>query len=293
MDSPALGALLRAYSMDPRAQFAEEAKGVESLDSQPLSNAATMTRFRSQAPTNAEWASASYNILSIYGRSRCSPRLRVTFVWRPVRVALPKAPMSSMPSSPSITLAGHFYSDATDFLARYELASDDFWPVRRRRAKLYTDLRMAHECVLKAVVVYSQDQGTPYEKLLEFVMRYGHNIGNLERAANPFIQDQLDLATQCFGGEMDALPVDLRYCAESTDLRFWSEELYYGTIGSDSWLSSVHEYVSTICVAMGRRLSSHSQVLHVSEIADAPPNRSTRLVRRVAEWLRSQRGEGG
>lgn len=56
--------------------------------------------------------------------------------------------------SPNVEVANDFFHDSLDFLHRYRLTVDAFYAIKSKRLKLFLDLRMAAECVLKAVAAY-------------------------------------------------------------------------------------------------------------------------------------------
>ena len=68
------------------------------------------------------------------------------------------------------------------------------------------------------------------------------------------------------GETLDQLPVGLRYTLDGFDFLEAQEQLYYATIGSDSWLEELRSYIGRVCASLGSELSKHSGVISVSDI---------------------------
>jgi len=56
--------------------------------------------------------------------------------------------------SPSISVANDFVNTCLDYLHRYRITKENLQTVKSKRLKLYLDLRISAECVLKAYSAY-------------------------------------------------------------------------------------------------------------------------------------------
>jgi hypothetical protein len=56
--------------------------------------------------------------------------------------------------SPSISVANDFVNTCLDYLHRHRITKENLQTVKLRRLKLYLDLRISAECVLKAYSAY-------------------------------------------------------------------------------------------------------------------------------------------
>jgi hypothetical protein len=157
-----------------------------------------------------------------------------------------------------------FFTDCEDLLVRFDRMVGSFFSLKSRRFKCFNDLRSAYECILKGAVAYGQPRDSDRKHLIRFVERYGHRISSLESAIPPDLACALLIEPK--GDTLDQLPVDLRYTLDGFDFLEAQEQLYYATIGSDSWLEKLRSYIGRVGDSLGSELSRHSGVISVSDI---------------------------
>lgn len=154
----------------------------------------------------------------------------------------------------NVEVAQDFFEDASDLLLRFDLTFDDFSPIKTRRFKSFVDLRLAYECILKAVVAYRQPRDMERKALIAVVERYKHNISLLENAILSTDSDRFGVEAR--GAELDQLPIGLRYALDGKDFREAKEIEYCQTIGSDLWLHRLLIYIAGVrdafCAALGK-----------------------------------------
>lgn len=145
---------------------------------------------------------------------------------------------------------------------------------------------MAYECALKSALAYSADPAVTPPDLIARIKGHGHRIRRLEHAAAAPLLEFIGSAER-FGSTLDQLPPELRYRVESDSLASWNEQLYYDTIGSDSWLDRLDRATKAVIDSLDERLSRHSRLLSVEDLTEeefqeliAGPNRNARGSRR-------------
>ena len=144
-----------------------------------------------------------------------------------------------------IELAGFYVEDAFDFYRRFKFTfyseQVDFQGVKSRRSKVYVDLRMAVEALLKAVICLRSPRGLAGKPLVKTIRKHSHNITTLKEEAFRGIALQTrysDAVDKC-----STAPVDLRYQFDAMNFRSGDDREYYDTIGSDAWLKTLEEFV--------------------------------------------------
>jgi hypothetical protein len=167
-------------------------------------------------------------------------------------------------------VAARFADDARDYLARFQCTfysvRFEFQVVKSRRAKTYTDLRLAVEALLKAFVALRQPYSSGGKKLVSSIERGGHKLLPLsERASNlwkiSISGDLLGLLRDC-----DELPIGLRYTLDAWDFREVREDIYYRTIGSDAWMKRLEVEVAATSKRLDQILGRRSRVLSGKEL---------------------------
>lgn len=73
-------------------------------------------------------------------------------------------------------LACHFFTDARDFLERFDILYEEY--SKTKRFKCFVDLLMGFECILKSHVFLSH-KNESMEDVYRLVKRAGHNLSNL------------------------------------------------------------------------------------------------------------------
>jgi hypothetical protein len=161
-------------------------------------------------------------------------------------------------TSPNVEIANDFFHDGLDFLHRYQLTLEAFLTIRSRRLKLFVDLRMAMECMLKSLVSYHLSVETSREMVIRKVEGYRHNISKLAIDAEVHIEIKEKDAIHVFLKQLDSLPVALRYRLDGIDFYEWDEKLYHDTVGSNNWMDQLYEVVKLVAYSLDNNLKSHS-----------------------------------
>lgn len=169
-------------------------------------------------------------------------------------------------ASPNVEVANDFFHDCLDFLHRYRLTEGAFYAIKSKRLKLFLDLRMAAECVLKAVAAYHLAPDTSREAAIHHVERFKHRIAKLAGDTKARLEPEPWASLEPFIEKLDALPVGLRYRLDGSDFRELNEELYYETVGSDEWLDQLYSAVELVADSLDSKLQSHSRVISGAEL---------------------------
>ena len=169
-----------------------------------------------------------------------------------------------------LEVSNHFFHDAMDFKIRYRYCMDSEGPLfdtpRSRRAKVFIDLRMGIESILKSLICYYENNDRKGKTLINWIEKYRHNIGKMLRKANPHIPSELISEYEKEIEKLDLLPVGLRYRFDTWDFRDNQETLYYETIGSDNWLEKLYEFLSSLIDFLKESLKKHNRLIKGSEI---------------------------
>lgn len=171
--------------------------------------------------------------------------------------------------TPNIRVANDFFHDSLDFLQRYRITLDSFYAVKSRRFKLFLDLRMAAECVLKAYAAYHLMNDLNREAVIRRAESYGHKIKSMAQAVESYVAEDTWAEFNPFVEPLNALPVGLRYRLDGMDFREMNESFYYQTIGSDTWLEKLHDATKRLTDELNERLMTHSRILSGSELMAA------------------------
>lgn len=171
-----------------------------------------------------------------------------------------------------VQVSNHFYHDAIDLHARYTVCeaseSPEFYSSKSRRMKCFIDLRMSMESALKAVVTYYCHSNKQGKKLVQKVENYRHHIEKLIDKALEHIPEEHREKTEALCKELHELPVGLRYQLDVMDFKRNNEELYYKTVGSDSWMKSTSETIKSIADFIGKELNKESRMLSGEELKE-------------------------
>lgn len=167
---------------------------------------------------------------------------------------------------PHVEIANNYFQDCEDFLHRYRLTQEHFTSLKSRRFKLFIDLRMALECALKAHVVYLQMVDLSRKDIIDKVCSYQHNISKLNELVDGSLPQTL-LENLCsISRELSALHVGLRYDLDQMDFRYAKEDLYYQTVGSDTWLIRLYDVTNELGDLISRNLQAHSGIVSVEDL---------------------------
>lgn len=168
-------------------------------------------------------------------------------------------------ASPNIEIANNYYHDSQDCLHRYQLTYDSLFEIKSQRFKIFIDLRMAAECVMKAYAVYFLPAETTREEVIDKARKYSHNINKLSGSIKEHLTEELWAKLEPFIQQLGKLPVGLRYRLDGSDFREINEDLYYKTVGSDDWLKSLHETLTAVAESLNVKLQSHSTITSSAE----------------------------
>jgi hypothetical protein len=158
----------------------------------------------------------------------------------------------------NVRVADHYFHDACDLTRRYEITIDEWFAVKSKRVKCFIDLRIAYECILKAVIVYFAGEDDK-KKSIKLAESFGHRVNSLEEEAGKYFTGEFEV--KLYSDALASLPVSLRYKLDTFDFIDANEEYYYKTIGSDRWMNNLCEYIKTITAWVDSLLQSHSKII--------------------------------
>lgn len=169
-------------------------------------------------------------------------------------------------ASVNVEIANDFFHDAEDLLHRYRLTVEHFYAIKSKRMKLFLDLRMAAECILKAYAAYFLMETVPREDVIRRVEAYKHNIRRMADDVKSTVPADAWKQFEPFVEQLSALPVSLRYRLDGADFREVNEEFYYETVGSDPWLDALHDATRGLTKALNALLVGHSRLLSGADL---------------------------
>jgi len=163
----------------------------------------------------------------------------------------------------NVEIAQSFFEDAFDLADRFDITFERYHAIKTRRFKCFIDLRWAYECILKAIIAYSQPRDMERGALIKATEQAKHKISVLERTV---MEGNNTFGVEPCGDQLDQLPIGLRYALDGYDFRDAKEELYYDTIGSDVWLENFRKYVGQLMSRVGDELSKHGGIINAADI---------------------------
>lgn len=166
----------------------------------------------------------------------------------------------------NIEVANDFFHDAEDLLHRYRLTVEHFYAIKSKRMKLFLDLRMGAECVLKAYAAYFLMKDVPRAEVILRVEAYKHNLLRMADDVKSRVPANVWQRFEPFVDQLSALPMGLRYRLDGADFREMNEEFYYDTVGSDFWLDSLHDAIRDLTNALNLHLFYHSRILSGADL---------------------------
>ncbi len=172
----------------------------------------------------------------------------------------------SLMTNANIEVANDFFHDAEDFLNRYSLTVEHFYAIKSKRMKLFLDLRMGAECILKAYAAYFLMKDSPRGDVISRVESYRHKIPQMVNDVKSFIPVYEWQRFEPYVEQLSALPVSLRYRLDGADFRQMNENFYYATVGSDLWLDSLQDAIRELTKALNTHLVSHSRILSGADL---------------------------
>jgi len=167
-------------------------------------------------------------------------------------------------------IAGKFSTDAFDYFTRFRCSfyssEYDFQSIKSRRCKAFTDLRLALECVLKAYIALRQPFSSGGKELIDSVESHKHNIKKLLQEALSLWKINLDPEIEKVILECSELNMGIRYAFDAFDFREVNQDLYYRTIGSDSWIIKLRDTVELLIKRQHSILNKRSKVVCAADI---------------------------
>jgi hypothetical protein len=164
-------------------------------------------------------------------------------------------------------MADAYWRDGQDYLRRFELVFNsehqDHSSIKSRRVKAYIDLRMAVETTLKSLYCLdSKKSPNSTRNILKY--EFKHNIAELAKAVG------LDINSKEFAAlkKCERAPVHWRYEVEARQSRSNDERDYYDTVGEDSWIAILIDFVTRMLRQIDGRLKTFSRVVSAAEVAD-------------------------
>ncbi len=173
---------------------------------------------------------------------------------------------TSLMANANVEVANDFFHDAEDLLHRYRLTVDYFYAVKSKRMKLFLDLRMGAECILKAYAAYFLMAAAPRVEVIHRVESYKHNILRMADDVKLTVPAGEWQRFEPFVQQLSSLPVGLRYRLDGADFREMYEEFYYVTVGSDLWLDALHDATQGLTNALNTHLASHSRIISGADL---------------------------
>lgn len=173
-----------------------------------------------------------------------------------------------MPTLQNIEIANDFFHDSLDLLHRYRLTIDHFDSIKSKRFKLFLDLRMATECILKAYAAYFLMKELPRKEVINRVEGFGHKIKKMAEIVEGSVKNEVWEKFSPFVEQLEFLPVGLRYRLDGMDFRQVNEAFYYKTIGSNLWLNALHDATKKLADELNQYLVTHSRLLSGKELLD-------------------------
>ena len=165
----------------------------------------------------------------------------------------------------NLSIADDYFHDSEDLLKRYNLTEEFFKNTKSKRMKLFVDLRIAYECVLKSIFVYFYETDADRKEISKAVLKMSHDLLKLESEVKKKLSPALQVEIDHFSNDLKQLPIGLRYRLDVMDFLDAREDLYRLTIGDDDWLSRYYELIKSLTEFVDRKLSAESAVGPLSD----------------------------
>lgn len=167
-----------------------------------------------------------------------------------------------------LEVSSHFLHDAIDFKIRYRYCIDSplFHDPKSRRTKCFVDLRMGIESALKAIVCYYAYNERKGKTLVNWIEKFGHNIGKMLRKLDGKIPAEVLEPFKDNLLKLDQLPVGLRYRFDTWSFKDNKEALYRDTIGCERWLENLYKALDELINHINSKLTSHNCTVSMTEM---------------------------
>ncbi|BAN34585.1 hypothetical protein SCD_n00743 [Sulfuricella denitrificans skB26] len=167
------------------------------------------------------------------------------------------AAMTEKPLSVLYSIAEHYYHDAFDFAARFDV----LWKIETHKTgqiKAFVDLLMACECALKSHAILGNFDADPKQVYCD-IRKAGHSIERLADLAC-FLSDRSNY--DFLKERLQPFSVIIRYSLEAYDTFFpafveWDNaEIHYsGTIGNTQWCFAVRKCLQSLLESLTDKFS--------------------------------------
>jgi hypothetical protein len=143
-------------------------------------------------------------------------------------------------------LAFHFFTDATDFLDRFDILYEEY--SKTKRFKCFVDLLMGFECILKSHIFLSH-KSESMEEIYRLVKKTGHDLSKLAD-----LSSYLDDATyKNVKDELGEYSVFIRYSLDAYEhflpsfVGFGEGKFNYSsTMTNDAWMMKMRNLLSSL-----------------------------------------------
>ncbi len=143
-------------------------------------------------------------------------------------------------------LAFHFFTDATDFLDRFDILYEEY--SKTKRFKCFVDLLMGFECILKSHIFLSH-KSESMEAIYRLVKKTGHDLSKLADFSS-----YLDDATyKNVKDELGEYSVFIRYSLDAYEhflpsfVGFGEGKFNYSsTMTNDAWMMKMRNLLSSL-----------------------------------------------
>lgn len=143
-------------------------------------------------------------------------------------------------------LASHFYTDASDFLERFDIFYEEY--SKTKRFKCFVDLLMGFECILKSHIFLSHKSSDMVEVYKE-ARGAGHDLNKLANIAR-FLNDD---SYQVIKDELGEYSVFIRYSLDAYEnflpscIGFEKEKYNYSaTMTNHSWMMKMRNLLEVM-----------------------------------------------
>jgi hypothetical protein len=143
-------------------------------------------------------------------------------------------------------LACHFYTDAADFLDRFDLLYEEY--SKTKRFKCFVDLLMGFECILKSHIFLSHNSSN-MEEVYGCVRKAGHDLNKLADLAD-FTKNE---TYQEVKDELGEYSVFIRYSLDAYE-KFLPSSFgcgqgkfdYYQTMTNHTWMMKIRDLLNKL-----------------------------------------------
>jgi hypothetical protein len=165
--------------------------------------------------------------------------------------------VDEMPISLMRSISKHYFYDARDFAARFDVLWEN-QTHKTGRIKSFVDLHMSAECVLKAHIFLGRHDDDPKE-VYRLVRKAGHSIGALADTA-AYLSDRTNY--DAIKVQLDEFSVLIRYSLDAYDMFFPSllerdeaKLKYSETIGNHLWVLGVRAMIGALVDSVADELT--------------------------------------